>query len=107
MVNPGPPQSPWLVPEALGTGAILAEMAAIFAAHSGTFREDRTDCTPEECLGQGIHYFLSHLLFGEVLDTGLERVTLVRVDPDRRVHLMHLLFSVRVNVYSNLCCLFA
>ena len=49
----------------------------------------------------------AHLELGEVPVPGLERVRLVRVDPDRRVHLMHLLFSVRVNVYSTQCFLFA
>ena len=29
----------------------------------------------------------------------LERVTLVRVNPDGMVHLMHSLFSVRVHIY--------
>ena len=43
---------------------------------------------------QGIHSFLTHLALGEVLFLGLELLTLVRVDPDRRVHLMHWLFSI-------------
>ena len=38
---------------------------------------------------------------------GLKKVTLVGVDEDRRVHLMHLLFFVGVNVYSTECRLFA
>ena len=39
-----------------------------------------------------MHSFLAHLALGEVLFPFLERVTLVVVDKDRRVHLMHLLF---------------
>ena len=38
---------------------------------------------------------------------GLEKVTLVGVDENGRVHLMHSLFSVRVNVYSSEFRLFA
>ena len=38
---------------------------------------------------------------------GLEKVTLVGVDEDGLVHLMHSLFSVCVNVYSTECHLFA
>ena len=38
---------------------------------------------------------------------GLEKVTVVGVDEDGRVHLMHSLFSVDVNIYSTECRLFA
>ena len=31
---------------------------------------------------------------------GLDRVILIEVNPDRRVLLMHFIFSIRVNVYS-------
>ena len=48
-----------------------------------------------------------HLALGEVPFPGLECVTLVGVDKDRMVHLMHLLFSVRFNVYSTELRLFA
>ena len=47
-----------------------------------------------------MHAFLSHLPLGEVQVLGLDKVTLVGIDEGGRVHLMHLLFSVRVNVYS-------
>ena len=107
MVNQGPPQTPHSVAEALGTGAIPADLAAILAAHSRTVREDGTARTPEERSGRGIHSFLAHLALGEVPVSGLERVTLVGVDPDGRLHLMHSLFSVRFNLYSTECRLFA
>ena len=68
---------------------------------------DGTPRTPEEQLGRGINSFLAHLALGEVLVPGLERVTLVGVDPDGRVHTMSSLFSVRVNVYSTEFRLFA
>ena len=44
---------------------------------------------------------------GEVPVPGLEKVTLVGVDEDGRVHLMHSLFSVHIDVYSTECSLFA
>ena len=53
---------------------------------------DETARTPEECSGWGLHSFLEHLTLGEVPVPGLEQVTLVGIDKDRRVHLMHLLF---------------
>ena len=68
---------------------------------------DRTACTLEERSGRGLHSFLLHLALGEVPVPGLEKVTLVAVDKDGRVHLMHSLFSVCVDVYSTECHLFA
>ena len=107
MVELGLSRSPWSVVKVLGTGSILAELAAILAKHSWTVRKDGTARTPEERTGQGQHAFLLHLALGEVPVPGLERVTLVGVDEDGRVHLMHSLFSIRVNVYSTDCRLFA
>ena len=98
MVDPGLPRSPWLVAEALGTGSIPANMAAILTEHSRTVRKDGTARTPEECTGRGLHAFLSYLALGEVPVPGLERVTLIGIDADGRVHLMQSLFSVRVDV---------
>ena len=69
--------------------------------------KDGTACTPEERTGRVLHGFLSHLALGEVPVPGLEKVTIVGVDRDGRVHIMHSLFSVRVNVYSTECRLFA
>ena len=64
---------------------------------------DRTACTLEERSGRGLHSFLLHLALGEVPVPGLEKVTLVAVDKDGRVHLMHSLFSVCVDIYSTEC----
>ena len=58
MVNPGLPQSPRLVAEALGTGSIPANMAAILTEHSRTVRKDGTAHTPEERTVRGLHAFL-------------------------------------------------
>ena len=106
MVDLGLSRSPQPLAEALGTGTIPAEVAVILAAQSRTVCKDGSDCTPEERTGQGLHSFLSHLVLVEVLVPGLEHVSLVGVDKDGRVHLMHSLFSFRVDVYSTECCLF-
>ena len=88
-----------MVTEALGTGAIPAELAAILAAHSQPVREDGTACTLEECSGQVIHSFQAQIASGVDPVPGMERVTAVILGPDRRVLLIHSLFSVWVNVY--------
>ena len=107
MFDPGPLRPPWLVLEALGTGAILTEIATILASHSQTVRKDRAALLADKCLGRGIQYFLVQMASGVDPVPGLERVTLVRVEPDKMVHIMHLLFSVRVDFYLTRRCLFA
>ena len=98
---------PRSVAEVLGTGSILAELETILVEHSQTVRKDGLARTQEECTGRGLHTFLLLLALREVPVPGLEKVTLLGVDKDGRVHLMHSLFSVRVNVYSTECRLFA
>ena len=61
----------------------------------------------EESLGQGIHSFLDQIALGVELVPGLERVTLVGVESDGMVHLLHSLFSVQVKLYSTSRWLFA
>ena len=100
-------RSPRSVAELLGTGSIPAELAAILAEHSRTVRKDGSARTLEERTGLGLHDFLSLLAVREVPVPGLDKVTLVGVNEDGRVHLMHSLFSVRVNVYSTEFRLFA
>ena len=100
MVDPGTPLPPRLLAEALGTRVIFTELAAILAAHFQTVREDITALSAEKRSGRWIHYFLAHLTLGFDPVLGLERVTLVGVDPYGMVHLMQLLFSVLVDIYS-------
>ena len=100
MVDLGTPWPPRSVVEALGTGEISAELAVILVTHSQTVHEDRTAYTPEERLVWVIHSFLAQISSRVDLVPGLERVTMVGIDPGGRVLLMHSLFSVRVNVYS-------
>ena len=54
-----------------------------------------------------IHSFLAQLESGVDLVLGLEQVTMVRLNPDGRVILMHSLLSIWVNVYSTQRRLFA
>ena len=77
-----------MVAEALGTGAIPAELAAILTVYSRTVCKDGTACTPEEHLGRGIQSLLAQLALGVERVPGLERVTVIGVDPDGRVNLM-------------------
>ena len=107
MVKLGLPQSLRLVAEVLGTGSIPAELAAILVEHYQTVRKDGTARTLEERTGRALYPFLLHVALGEVPVPVLERVKLVGVDNNGRVHLMHLLLSVCVNVYSTECRIFA
>ena len=107
MVNPPPLRPPCLVAEDPGTGEIPADLVAILAAHYRTVREDGTARIPEERSGRVIHSFLAQLVSGVNLFPGLERVTMVGIEPDRRVLLLKSLFSVQVNVYLTKRRLFA
>ena len=107
MVDPGGLRPPCSVAEDLGTGAIPAKLSAILAAHSQTVSKDGAALTAEKRSGQGIHSFLVQLESGVDPVPGLDRVTVVGVDPDGRVHLMHSLFYVQVDLYLTLQCMFA
>ena len=54
-----------------------------------------------------IRSFLIHLPYGVDPVLGFEWVSLLRVDQDRTVHLLHLLFSVLVGLYFTALWLFA
>ena len=99
MFDPPPLRPPQSVAEALGTGEIPDKLSAILTTHSQTVREDGTDLMPKKRLGRRIHSFLAQLASGVDPLPGLERVTVVGVNPYGRVHLMHLLLSVWVNAY--------
>ena len=94
MVDPGPPRPPQLMAKSLATVEIPPGIAAILMAHPQTIREDGAALSSEKCSGQGIHSFLEQLVSRVEPVPGLERVTMVGVNPYGRVHLMHLLFSV-------------
>ena len=67
---------------------------------------DGTPLTQEEPSVWWLHSLLAHGALGEVPVPGFEQVMLVGVNPDRRVHFMHSLFTVWVNVYSTECRIF-
>ena len=100
MVDPPTLQPPRSVAEALETGSIPAELAAILAAQLRTVLKDGAALLAEKRLCQGIHSFLALLASGLYSVPGLERLTLVEVDSDRIAHLMHLILSVWVDIYS-------
>ena len=71
----------------------------ILVDHSQTVCKDGAALTEKKRSDRGFHSFLAHIAsWGEPV-TGLERVMVVVVDLDRRVHLMHSLLSVRVDFY--------
>ena len=86
--------------EALGTGAIPAELSMILTARFQTVRKDWAALFSEKRSGRGINSFLAQLASGVELIHGLERVTLVRVDLDGMVHLLHSPFYIQVDLYS-------
>ena len=94
MVDPGAQRPPLLVAEALGNIVIPAELSAILVDRFWMVWEDGAALPSEKHLGQGIHSFLVHIFSGVDHIPGLERVTLVGVDPDIVVHLLHSLLSV-------------
>ena len=85
--------------EALGTGAIPAELSMILTARFQTVREDGAALSLEKRSIQGIHSFLTQIASTVDLIPGLERVNLFRVDPDGMVHLLHSLFPFWVVLY--------
>ena len=94
-IDTGPLRPPRLVAEALVTKAIPAKLSSILVTHTQTVREDGKARTPEERSSQVIHSFQVDLV------PSLERVMMIRLEPDGRVLLMQSLFSVQINVYSN------
>ena len=106
-VDLGLPRSPLSLAEVLGTGSIPSKLAEILAEQSRSVRKDGTARTQNERTCRGMYASLLHLTLGEVPVPELERITLIGIDADGRVHLMHSLLSVLVNVYSTECHLFA
>ena len=83
----------------LGTGVIPAELSANLAAHFRMLRKDGAALSSEKRSGWGVQSILAQLVLVLDLIPGLERVALVRLDPDRMVHLLNSLLSVRVDLY--------
>ena len=107
MVESPPPRPPRLVVEALGTGEIPGELSAILAGRFRTVRKDGAALLSDKLSVRGINSFLEQVAPGVDRIHGLERVTLVGIEPDEMVHLFHSLFSVPFGLYSTIQRLFA
>ena len=107
MVDPVLLRPPWLVAEALGTGAILGELSMILTGCFQTVRDYGAALPLDKCSVRGIHSFLAHIALGVEHITGLEQVTLVEVEPDGMANLLKSLFYVPVVLYSTSQRLFA
>ena len=81
------------------TGAILGKLSAILAGRFRAVREDGVALPSDKQSGRGIHSFLAQLLSVVYHISILEQVTLVVIDPDVMVHLLHSLFSVPAYLY--------
>ena len=102
MVGPGPLRPLWLVAEALGTGAILSKLSAILTACFRAVCKYGAALPSDKRFFRVIRSFVAQLVPGVDLIPGLEQVTLLGVDPEGMVHLFHSLFSVLVDLYSNI-----
>ena len=98
MFDPAPPRPPRLVAEALRTRGIRSELSTIPMARFRTVRKDGAELSSDNHSSRGVHSFLAQLVLGVDLIPRLERVTVVRVDLDVMVYLLHSLFSVWVKL---------
>ena len=99
MVDPDPPQLPRLMAEVLGTSAIPSELSVIPVGRFRTVHEDGTALLLEKRSGRGIQYFLVLLASGVDHIHSLEQVSLIGVDQDITLHLLHSLLFVPFNLY--------
>ena len=106
MVDLPPSCPPQLVAEDLGTRAIPSELSEILTARFGTVHKDGAALSSEKRSGQG-PFLTGAACVGVDLVPVLERVTLIRVDPDGVVHLLYSLLSIRFDLYSTSRHLFA
>ena len=107
MVEPDPPRPPRSVGEVLGSGRFPDDLVNALSARFRVVREDSGSLTTEKRSDRGVHAFLVHLASRVDPVPGFEQVALLQVDPDGMVHLLHLLFSVPVGLYSTAWRLFA
>ena len=107
MVDPGPPRSPRLVTEALGTGAVPGKLSAILASRFRTVHEDGAALPLDKRLGWGVHSFLAQIVSGLEHIPVLYRLILVGVDPYGMVHLLHSLLSLLSDLYLTIQRIFA
>ena len=90
MVDLNPPRPPWLVVEDLGTGQLPEELVE---ARLGWFQDTKEDCgmlLAEWHKGRGVLAFLIHLASRVDPVSGFSRITLLGVDWDGMVKILHL-----------------
>ena len=98
MVVPNSSQPPQSVVEVPGTNRLPNALTEILASRFGMVHEDGGTLLTEKRAVRGLQYFLAHLTSGVDPVPILER--LLGFDQDRMVHLLHLLFSVQVGLYT-------
>ena len=98
MVVPNSSQPPQSVVEVPGTSRLPNALTKILASCFGMIHEDGGTLLTEKRAVRGLHYFLAHLTSGVDTVPILER--LLGFDQDGMVHLLHLLFSVHVGLYT-------
>ena len=84
----------------LGTSQFPKNVARALLVWFHLKRGDGGPLSTEKRSGRGIHSFLGHIASGVDTVPGFERVACLQVEPGRTVHLLHLLFSVQVGLYS-------
>ena len=91
MVFPNPPQPPQLVGEVLGIGRIPDTLIKILASRFWMVRGDGGGggLSTDKLTGRCLYSFPVHLASGVDLIPGLEHMSLLGVDPDGTVHLLH------------------
>ena len=107
MVDPAPHRPLRSVGEVLGTGRLPRDFVEALSVRFRITREEAGPLSTEEKSIRGVHSFLAHFTSRVDLVPGFERVALMQVYLDRKVHLLHLLFSVPVGPYSTVWWLFA
>ena len=82
------------------TGLLPGDLVGALSARFRVMMEDGGSMPIEKWYSQGLHSFLTHI--ASVLDLlpSFKRVALMQVDLNGTVHLLHLLLSVLVGLFS-------
>ena len=97
---PGPPRPPQLVGEVLGTGQLPDNLVEDLLDWFQFAGEEGGSLSTELSSGRWLHAFLGNLYSRVDPSSVLERLSLLGVDRDRTVDVLHLFFSVPVGKYS-------
>ena len=89
MVIPYPPRPHRLVGEVLNTNQITNALIKILMSRLQTVREDVGALSNDKRAGWSLHSFLSHLVLGVNPAPGLDQLSLLGVNQEGTVHLLH------------------